>query len=452
VSIPSFFDRERTVAEPGYNRWLVPPAALSIHLAIGQAYSLSVFNLPMSKLVGLTHSAPDDWPLTTTVWIFSIALAILGLSAAFFGTWMERVGPRLAMFAAALTFGGGFLVAALGITLHQIVLVYFGYGVIGGIGLGIGYISPVSTLMKWFPDRPGMATGLAIMGFGGGALIGSPLATALMDRYRSATSAGVAETFTTMGVVYLAFMMFGVFAVRVPAPDWKPSHWVPSAAPQRLITQASVSANRAIVTPQFWLLWGVLFCNVTAGIGVLSQASPMIQEVFAGRITASAAAGFVGLLSIFNLVGRFLWSSLSDRLGRKRTYTIYFVLGALLYCVVPQAGKIGSVVLFVSSFAVVLSMYGGGFATIPAYLRDMFGIYQIGAIHGRLLTAWSAAALTGPPIVTYLRSFALTHGATSAGAYTITMYVMGSILVVGFLCNLAIGPVSARHHLQRMQP
>ena len=430
----------------------MPPAALSIHLAIGQAYALSVFNLPMSKLVGLTHSAPDDWPLTTTVWIFSIALAMLGLSAAFFGTWMERVGPRLAMFVAALTFGGGFLVAAVGLTVHQILLVYFGYGVIGGIGLGIGYISPVSTLMKWFPDCPGMATGLAIMGFGGGALIGLPLATALMDHYRSATSAGVAETFTTMGVVYLSFMMFGVLAVRVPAPDWKPSGWVPSSAPQRLITQASVSANRAIATPQFWLLWGVLFCNVTAGIGVLSQASPMIQEVFAGKINASAAAGFVGLLSIFNLVGRFLWSSLSDGLGRKRTYTIYFVLGALLYCVVPQAGKVGSVALFVSSFAVVLSMYGGGFATIPAYLRDMFGIYQIGAIHGRLLTAWSAAALTGPPIVTYLRSLALARGATSAGAYTITMYVMAAILVVGFVCNLAVSPVNARHHLQRMQP
>ena len=452
MSTPSFFSRERTVAAPGYNRWLVPPAALAIHLAIGQAYSLSVFNLPMGRMLGITAPAPGDWPLTRTVWIFSIALAMLGLSAATFGKWMERVGPRLAMFVAALCFGGGFLIAALGLHLHQILLVYFGYGVVGGIGLGLGYISPVSTLIKWFPDRPGMATGLAIMGFGGGALIGSPLATALMDHYRSATSVGVAETFMTMGLIYLVFMMFGVLVVRVPAPGWKPANWSPSTTPQKLVTSASVSADEAIKTPQFWLLWGVLFLNVTAGIGVLSQASPMIQEMFTGRITASAAAGFVGLLSIFNLAGRFLWSSLSDKLGRKTTYMVYFALGAILYCVVPQAGKMGSVVLFVASFAVILSMYGGGFATIPAYLRDMFGTYQVGAIHGRLLTAWSAAALTGPTIVTYLRAFALKQGATSAGAYTITMYIMAALLVLGFFCNLAVREVNARHHLTGSTP
>jgi MFS family permease len=448
MSITTFLDRSRTVAEPGYSRWLVPPAALAIHLAIGQAYALSVFNLPMTKLLGVTKTIPGDWPLTTTVWIFNIAFATLGVSAAIFGKWLERVGPRKAMFVSALCFGGGFLVAAAGVHVHQIALVYLGYGAIGGVGLGLGYISPVSTLIKWFPDRPGMATGMAIMGFGGGALIGSPLATALMDHFKTATSVGVAETFVTMGLIYFVFMMFGVLTVRVPPQGWKPEGWTPPTKSTAHVTTANVTADQAIRTPQFWLLWAVLFLNVTAGIGVIAQASPMIQEVFAGRINASSAAGFVGLLSIFNLAGRFFWSSLSDRLGRKRTYMIYFGLGAVLYVLAPNAGRAGSVAAFVACFAVILSMYGGGFATIPAYLRDLFGTHQVGAIHGRLLTAWSAAAIVGPTIVTYVREAQLARGVPKAQAYTVSLYVMAALLVAGFVCNAAVRAVNAKHHMK----
>ncbi|WP_228530499.1 MULTISPECIES: OFA family MFS transporter [Myxococcaceae] len=448
----SFLDRDHTVARPGFNRWLVPPAALAIHLCIGQAYALSVFNLPMSRLIGITKPAPEDWPLTTTVWIFNIAIFFLGLSAALFGKWLERVGPRRAMFASALCFGGGFLVSALGVHLHQIWLVYLGYGVIGGIGLGLGYISPVSTLIKWFPDRPGMATGMAIMGFGGGAMIGSPLAQNLMEHYSSATSVGVAETFATMGLLYLAFMMFGVFTVRVPAEGWRPEGWVPSQHQKKLVTNANVTADTAIKTPQFWLLWAVLFLNVTAGIGVLAQASPMIQEMFPGTITPAAAAGFVGLLSLFNLAGRFFWSSTSDYIGRKNTYMVYFALGTVLYAAVPTLGRSGSVFLFVAAFCVIMSMYGGGFSTVPAYLRDMFGTLQVGAIHGRLLTAWSAAALVGPTLVTYVRDYQLAHGVPKSEVYTITLYIMAGLLVLGFVANFFVREVNARYHVRTAEP
>ena len=442
----SFLDREHTVAAPGYSRWLVPPSALAIHLCIGQAYALSVFNLPMSRLIGLTQTVPGDWPLTTTVWIFNIAIVFLGLSAATFGTWVERAGPRRAMFASACCFAGGFLVAAVGVRLHAITLVYVGYGVLGGIGLGLGYISPVSTLLKWFPDRPGMATGMAIMGFGGGAMIGAPLAEILMRAYASPTSVGVWETFVTMGLVYFALMMFGVFNVRVPPEGWVPEGYVPRVTRRALVTSASVTADAAITTPQFWLLWGVLCMNVTAGIGVLAQASPLIQEAFPGRVTPAAAAGFVGLLSLFNLGGRFAWSSLSDLIGRKPTYMIYLGLGMALYALVPSLARAGSLVPFVATFCVILSMYGGGFATIPAYLRDMFGTFQVGAIHGRLLTAWSVAGVTGPSIVTYIRDYEIARGVAKADAYSVAIYIMVGVLAIGFACNLLTRAVATRHH------
>ena len=297
----SFLDRESTVAPLNYDRFLVPPAALAVHLSIGQAYAFSTFNLPLTKLIGLTHSAPGDWKLTQVGWVFSIAIAVLGLSAALFGRWVERVGPRRSMLTAALCFGGGFIVSAVGIHLHALWLVYLGYGVLGGCGLGIGYISPVSTLIKWFPDRPGMATGMAIMGFGGGALIAAPLSLLLMEHFKTPTSNGVLESFVTMGVIYFMFMMIGVYSVRVPAEGWKPAGWDAGAKHETLVTRANVAVNAAWKTPQFWLLWVVLCMNVTAGIGVLGQASPMIQEIFSGRVTASAAAGFVGLLSLFNM-------------------------------------------------------------------------------------------------------------------------------------------------------
>ncbi|MEO7964308.1 MAG: OFA family MFS transporter [Gemmatimonadaceae bacterium] len=448
MSALSFFDRETTVASPGYNRWRVPPAALAIHLSIGQAYAFSVFNLPLSTLVGITKPAPDDWKLTTIGWIFSVAIVFLGLSAFVFGRWLERVGPRLAMFVSASCFGGGFLVAALGVQLHQITLVYLGYGVLGGIGLGIGYISPVSTLIRWFPDRPGMATGLAIMGFGGGAMIGSPLAVALMSHYRTPTSMGVTPSFVAMGCLYFVFMMFGVFTVRVPAQGWRPDVQARESS-RRVPAGADVHVDEAIRTRQFWLLWIVLCLNVTAGIGVLGQASPMIQEMFPGQIEASAAAGFVGLLSLANMAGRFAWSSLSDAIGRQRTYMIYFALGAVLYALVPSWGRIGSVVLFVLFYAVIMSMYGGGFATIPAYLRDRFGTMHVGAIHGRLLTAWSLAGVVGPVLVNYIREYQVSHGVPKTEAYSLTMYLMASLLVVGFVANALVRPVSAQHHFQR---
>ena len=445
----SFLDRERTVAPPGHSRWLVPPAALAVHLCIGQAYGFSVFNLPLTRLIGITKSAADDWKLTSVALIFGVAIVFLGLSAAVFGAWLDRVGPRKAMFASACCFAGGFLVSAVGVKTHLFPLLILGYGVLGGIGLGIGYISPVSTLIKWFPDRPGMATGMAIMGFGGGALIGSPLAVNLMKHYSSATSNGVMETFLTMGMVYFCFMMFGAFSVRVPPPGWKPEGWVAPATPQRLVTSANVTAANAIKTPQFYLLWGVLFLNVSAGIGVLQTASPMIQQTVG--VTAAAAAGFVGLLSLFNMGGRFFWSSLSDKLGRKTIYAIYFAFGAVLYALVPRAAAMHSVPLFVALTCVILSMYGAGFATIPAYLRDLFGTIQVGAIHGRLLTAWSAAGVVGSLLINFMRDYQVAHGVALARSYDVTMYILVGFLVLGFICNALVKPVDPRFH-ERVVP
>lgn len=448
-----FLKREHTVASPTYNRWIVPTAALSIHLCIGQIYAYSVFNKPMTRIIGVSSPAAEDWELTTLGWIFSIALFTLGASAALFGKWLEKVGPRKAMFMAAICFSSGFFVAALGVHFHLIWLVYFGHGVLGGIGLGIGYISPVSTLIKWFPDRPGMATGMAIMGFGGGAMIASPLSVGLMKYFASAESTGVAETFVTMGFLYLLFMMFGVATVRIPPDNWKPKGWEPKPNSAKMMTDGHVDADQAIRTPQFYLLFGVLMLNVTAGIGVLGQASVMIQEMFSREsvgeslaVGAAAAGGFVGLLSIFNMLGRFFWSSLSDKIGRKNTYTIFFIAGAVLYFLVPMAGKMGSMLLFVTCFAIIISMYGGGFATIPAYLRDLFGTRQVGAIHGRLLLAWSTAAILGPVLVNYIRAYQINQLDIAASqAYSTTMYIMAGLLLIGLACNLSVRPVKKKY-------
>jgi MFS family permease len=352
------------------------------------------------------------------------------------------------MFVAALCFAGGFFISALGIQMHQLWIIYLGYGVLGGCGLGIGYISPVSTLIKWFPDRPGMATGMAIMGFGGGALIAAPLSVLLMAHFKTATSNGVLETFVTMGVIYFMFMMIGVIAVRVPADDWKPAGWIAPAQPKKLVTSAHVAVEVAWRTRQFWLLWVVLCMNVTAGIGVLGQASPMIQEMFPGRVLPLAAASFVGLLSLFNMGGRIIWATTSDYIGRRNTYMAFFVLGILLYAAVPTIGHLGSIPLFVAAFCIILSMYGGGFATIPAYLRDMFGTYQVGAIHGRLLTAWSVAGVLGPVLVNYIRQYQIDSGVPKAQAYSVTMYIMCGLLLIGFLCNYAMHAVNAKYHYQ----
>ncbi|HEV6953264.1 MAG TPA: OFA family MFS transporter [Promicromonospora sp.] len=448
----SFLDREHTVARPGYSRWLIPPAALAIHLCIGQAYATSVYKNALVAHFGTS--------LTAVGVIFSIAIVMLGLSAAVMGTWVERVGPRAAMFTSACFWASGFLMGALGIATSQLWLVYLGYGVIGGIGLGIGYISPVSTLIKWFPDRPGLATGMAIMGFGGGALVASPLSRQLMAVYDAgydpsdptsvASGSAVTSLFVTLGIAYFLVMMLGVFTVRVPAPGWTPPGFDASAMAARpLVSTANVSAANAIRTPQFWFLWTVLFCNVTAGIGILEQAAPMLQDFFRDGGTSSVApataAGFVAFLSLFNMAGRFAWSSTSDFIGRKPTYVLYLGVGIVLYVLLATVGNTSTAV-FVLLAAVVISFYGGGFATAPAYLRDLFGTFQVGAIHGRLLTAWSAAGIAGPLIINGFLDARGTPGELVAADYRPALFTMVGVLVVGFVANALVRPVAARFH------
>ncbi len=441
MSAFSFFDRERTVAGPGYSRWLVPPAALAIHLAIGQVYAFSVFVKPLLATHGVNGAG---WSQKEIGYIFSIAIAVLGIAAATLGRWLETAGPRKAMALAALCFGLGFVVAAGGVALHSLALIYLGYGVIGGVGLGLGYISPVSTLIKWFPDRPGLATGLAIMGFGGGAMIGAPLGTDLMKAFGGSPMHAIAGAWVTMGVLYFLFMLFGVFMIRVPREGWKPAGWTPAANESRssLISTHDVTVANAVKTPQFWLLWVMLCMNVTAGIGILEQASPMIQTLFAGRVGALAAAGFVGVLSLFNMGGRFVWASLSDFIGRKGTYAIFFLLGVVLCIALPH---VGALPLFVLTAGVLISMYGGGFATIPAYLKDLYGTVNVSAIHGRLLTAWSTAGILGPLIVNGLLDHATATGQPLRSAYPLVLHTMTALLVVGFVCNLLVRPVAGRH-------
>ncbi len=443
----AFLDRDHSIAPAGYSRWLVPPAALAIHLSIGQAYAFSVFKNP---LLALQAADGSHWNLKEVGYIFSIAIAFLGISAALFGAWLERAGPRRAMFYSAICFGLGFVISAFGASSHQIWLIYLGYGVIGGIGLGLGYISPVSTLIKWFPDRPGLATGLAIMGFGGGAMIGGPLANQLMAHFKGAGQPSIPYTMIAMGILYFIFMMFGVFTIRVPQDGWKPEGWVPPANHSALITSRNVSVHQAWKTPQFWLLWVMLFVNVTAGIGILEQASPMIQDLFKGSVGAVAAVGFVGLLSIFNMAGRFFWASTSDFIGRKATYFIFFVLGAILYFCLPftSQNKMNSVPLFVGIAVVLLSMYGGGFATIPAYLKDLFGGYNVSAIHGRLLTAWSLAGIIGPLIVNGILDHYVENKMPKQDAYPLILHIMSGLLVIGFLANLMVRAVDEKYWLK----
>ena len=443
--MPSLLDRERTVAPPGFSRWMVPPAAIAVQMCIGEIYGFSVFNIPLAQTLGITHSIPgSDWTIPHVVLAtYSLGLVMLGLSAAFLGKWVERQGPRKTMLLSAGCFCSGLLIASLGVKLHSLAVLALGYGVVGGIGLGLGYIAPVSTLVKWFPDKPGMATGMAIMGFGSGALVGAPFGVELMNHFKTPTSVGVQEAFVVMAVAYFLMMNFAAWIIRVPAPDWKPDGFE-TAQVKKLVTTAQVTADESLKTPQFYLLWGLLCCNVTAGIGILAQASPMCQDMFG--VTPAVAAGFVGLLSIFNMVGRFIWSSASDFTGRKAIYCIYFLLGCTLYCLIPFSQKIGSVPLFVALTCLIISMYGGGFATIPAYLRDLFGTFEVGAIHGRTITAWSVAAVLGPQLVTYLSAYQRAHGTPKNQAYNTTLYIMAAVLIVGLVCNLLVRPVAARHH------
>jgi len=477
-SIP-LLARERTLAGPGFNRWLVPPAALCVHLCIGMAYGFSVFWLPLTRAVGITATIACpatmtwaerlvttrcDWDKPLLGWMYTLFFVVLGSSAAAFGPWLERAGPRRAGVVSACCWCGGLVIAAAGVGLHQLWLLWFGAGVVGGIGLGLGYISPVSTLVRWFPDRRGMATGMAIMGFGGGAMIGSPLADLLMARFARPHSVGVWETFLVLAAGYFVFMLLGAFAYRIPPPGWAPQGWQgPAGADARSAPSARhyVRVDVACRTRQFWLLWVVLCLNVSAGIGVIGMASPMLQEIFGGRLigmpvafdrlapaqlvqVSALGAGFAGLLSLFNIAGRFFWASLSDHIGRKRTYAVFFLVGATLYAAVPWAGRTGNVPLFVGIVSLILTMYGGGFATVPAYLADLFGTQMVGAIHGRLLTAWSVAGILGPVLVNYLNEHQVRSGVPRASAYDQTMYLLAGLLVVGFVCNSRIGPLPDR--------
>jgi MFS family permease len=478
VRTAGLLDRERIVARPGFNRWLVPPAALAIHLCIGMAYGFSVFWLPLTRIIGVSKAVEPpagtgvmtmlfttvyDWRLSDITVLYTLFFIFLGSSAAIWGGWLERVGPRRAGVYAALCWCGGLMISALGVYLHQLWMMWLGSGVLGGIGLGLGYISPVSTLIKWFPDRRGMATGMAIMGFGGGALIGSPLADMLMVRFGDGVAArGVWQTLAMMGAIYLVFMLSGALGYRVPPANWAPDGWILPAAKTGMITRGNVHLRDAHKTPQFWLIWAVLCLNVSAGIGVLAVASPMLQVMFGGtligapetrfaalnpdqaRQVATIAAAFVGLLSLFNIGGRFFWASVSDRVGRKTTYATFFALGCVLYAGAPFAAQAGSVALFVAFMCVILSMYGGGFATVPAYLADMFGTQYVGAIHGRLLTAWSTAGVIGPLAITQIPEYQIRSGVPREQAYQTTLYILAGFLVVGFVCNLLVRPVANR--------
>ncbi len=467
-------DKERIVAKPGFNRWLVPPAALAIHLCIGMAYGFSVFWLPLSRalpgptdpscssinLLSALFTTTCNWRVADLGWIYTLFFVLLGCSAAMWGGWLERVGPRKAGFVSACCWCGGILVAAVGVLTHQLWLMWIGAGVIGGIGLGLGYISPVSTLIKWFPDRRGMATGMAIMGFGGGAMIGAPLANILMNTFKTDVSVGVWQTFVAMALIYFCFMMGGAFGYRIPPAGWRPDGWNPPASKSTMITHKHVHLRDAHKTPQFWLIWAVLCLNVSAGIGVIGMASPMLQEIFAGSLIglpelsfsqldgaqkaqiATIAAGFAGLLSLFNIGGRFFWASLSDKIGRKNTYYTFFVLGILLYAAAPTLANLGNKGLFVLAFGIILSMYGGGFATIPAYLADIFGTQFVGAIHGRLLTAWATAGIVGPVVVNYIREAQIAAGVAPGPAlYTGTMYILAGMLALGLVANALVRPL-----------
>jgi MFS family permease len=476
-------DREHTIAKAGFNRWLVPPAALCIHLCIGMAYGFSVFWLPLSRAIGLTaaKACPDislwqelftttcDWKVASMGWMFTLFFVLLGVSAAIWGGWLERVGPRKAGVVAACCWAGGLLIGAFGVYIHQLWIMWLGAGVIGGVGLGLGYISPVSTLIKWFPDHRGMATGFAIAGFGGGAMIGAPLANLLITYFKTPTSVGVWETFATMGVIYFVFMMIGAFAYRVSPVGWQPDGWTPPSEKKSMISEHHVHLNNAHKTPQFWLIWWVLCLNVSAGIGVIGMASPMLQEIFAGKLIglpnvgfnaldasqkvtiAAIAAGFAGLLSLFNIGGRVFWASLSDYIGRKNTYYCFFLLGIALYALAPTFAAMGSKLLFVSAFCIILSMYGGGFSTVPAYLADMFGTQFVGAIHGRLLTAWSTAGIIGPVVVNYIREFQLAAGVPRDQLYNTTMYILCAMLVGGLICNFLVKPVNPKWHMSEAE-
>ncbi len=472
---PGWLERDRIVAGPQFNRWFVPPAALAIHLCIGMAYGMSVFWLPMTRLIpnaaascasqgffAELFTTTCNWSVPTVTPIFEIFIAVLGISAAIWGGWLEHAGPRKAGFIAALCWGGGLVLLGVAVSVHQLWLVYL-VSVLCGVGQGLGYITPVSTLIKWFPDRRGMATGFAIMGYGGGAMIGAPLAVWVMAHSAHTGISGVPLALAVLGVAYFIAMSAGAFGFRVAPTGWKPTGWTLPATQQNnaMITQRHVHVNRVWGIPQFWLIWGVLCMNVTAGIGVIAMASPMLQDVFGAKLLGiqsiaaltpvqkaaivAAAAGLVGLISLFNSIGRIFWAALSDKIGRKTTYYTFFILGIVLYCLMPTWGHLGLPLMFVASICVILTMYGGGFATVPAYLADIFGTQMVGAIHGRLITAWAVAGVAGPALIASLREFELDHGVAHNLVYDFTLYIMAGLLFIGLVCNFFIKPVNPKY-------
>ncbi|HQT80634.1 MAG: MFS transporter [Ferrovum sp. 37-45-19] len=476
----SALNRENTIAGPKFNRWLVPPAALAIHLCIGMSYGFSVFWKPMVNLLpnadalacknlstwDMLFTTTCNWTIPMVTPIFELFIAVLGIAAFIWGGWLEHAGPRKAGFIAAITWGGGLVLGGIGVINHQLWLLWLS-GIVGGIGQGLGYISPVSTLIKWFPDRRGLATGFAIMGYGGGAMIGAPLAVALMKHYAAIPGINnVGLTLITMGILYFIIMSLGAFGFRIAPTGWKPLGWTPKddGGKKYMITQNHVHLDKAWKTPQFWLVWGVLCLNVTAGIGVISMASPMLQDVFGPHLLgldisfdavspaqkaaiAASAAGLVGLISLFNSLGRLFWASMSDFLGRKSTYAVFFILGIALYIAMPSMGHHGSAGLFIVAVCVVLSMYGGGFSTVPAYLADLFGTQMVGAIHGRLLTAWSVAGIVGPTLIASLRQAQIDAGVPHNLVYDRTLYILAVLLLAGMVCNLLVRPVDPKYHM-----
>jgi MFS family permease len=438
------------------------------------AYGFSVFWLPMSHLLPASDAAcmnqgfadtlvttTCNWSVPTVTHIFEIFIAMLGISAAIWGGWLEHAGPRKAGAIAALCWGGGLVLLGGAVSLHQLWLVYL-VAALCGIGQGLGYITPVSTLIKWFPDRRGMATGFAILGYGGGAMIGAPLAVWLMAYFGQNGSAGVAKTLVAMGIIYFVFMTAGALGFRVTPTGWRPTGWAPRTDEgPSLISRHSVHLNKAWRTPQFWQIWGVLCMNVTAGIAIISMASPMLQDVFGAKLAGvdstvaltpaqkgaivAAAAGLVGLISLFNCLGRIFWASLSDKIGRKTMYFTIFVLEIILYCLLPTWGHLGLPVMFVASICIIMTMYGGGFSTVPAYLADVFGTQMVGAIHGRLITSWSVAGVVGPALIAGIRQFQIDHGVAHARVYDTTLYLMAFLLFIGLLCNYFVKPVASKY-------
>jgi MFS family permease len=412
------------------NRWRIPIGAVLVHVCIGSVYAWSTFNRPIQALL-----PGQPWWFSPPYTTFTTALALLGLSAAFGGPWVERRGPRAAATASAVLFSSGLIIGGIGLALRQALLVFVGMGIVSGIGCGLGYIAPVSALVKWFPDRRGMATGMAIMGFGGGAFVAGYLNVFFMDRF------GVPLTMIVLGSTYLFVMLAGSRLLQQPPAGWRPAGWI-GVQTRALITDRSVSRNEAVRTRQFYLLWGILFINVTAGIGILAQASPMMQDIF--NRTPAQAAAVVSLISIFNAGGRFMWASASDYIGRRNTYATFFIAQLVLFVLILRFAADGTWVLFEISLFAVFTMYGGGFATIPAFLADIFGPQNVGAIHGAVLTAWSAAAIAGPMIITELSNrakAALPPGAERVHIYDTPLHVLAALLAIGFVLTLLVKPL-----------